>query len=182
MVLYPSCSTCFLFFFLRFGILSNKGYWLPPRSFRLLIVTVSKSRTPVASSRVLLLRLMDFPFRDKVTGIYDASPASTRMAYMNEPNVACPKDALHWRHSWSRFPSCTVEMWRWRLRAIPKALSHRGHLWARLCSWKVEMWYLRLESCPKAELHWGHLWSRFPSCTTEMWVLRLLAIPKAFSQ
>ena len=52
-----------------------------------MIVSVSKLRTPVASSKVLLLRLMDFPFSDKVTGIYDASPASTRMAYMNEPNV-----------------------------------------------------------------------------------------------
>ena len=52
-----------------------------------MIVSVSKLRTPVASSRLLLTSLMGLPFSVKVTAVYDASPASMRVASMKEPNV-----------------------------------------------------------------------------------------------
>ena len=52
-----------------------------------MIVRVSKLCTPVASSRLLLSSLMGLPFSIRVTGVYDASPASVRVPSMKEPNV-----------------------------------------------------------------------------------------------
>ena len=52
-----------------------------------MIVSVSKLRTPVASRRLLLTSLMGLPFSVKVTGVYDASPASMRVPSMKQPNV-----------------------------------------------------------------------------------------------